>query len=200
MAIKNIIFDFGNVFIEWNVRNIFRKVYAEKDVEYIIQNVYSEEWNNNLDSGATFAGNEKNLCAKYPPYSEYIRVFHKYWYASLGEENPESVVLLADLQKAGYKTYGLSNWAAETFPPTRKAHPFFDTFDGIVLSSEVKVCKPEPEIYKILLVRYHLQASESVFIDDRQENVDAAKDLGIHVVLFQTAQQARKDLKSLGVL
>jgi HAD superfamily hydrolase (TIGR01509 family) len=69
-----------------------------------------------------------------------------------------------------------------------------------VLSSEVKVCKPDPEIYRILLERYHLQAAESVFIDDRQDNVAAAKDLGIHAVLFQTAQQVRRDLKTLGVL
>jgi 2-haloacid dehalogenase len=200
MAIRNIIFDFGNVFIEWELRNIFCKVYAVEKVDYILQNVYSEEWNNNLDRGANFAENEKNLCAKYPQYSEYIRVFHTHWYESLGEENPEAVALLVDLQKAGYKTFGLSNWAAETFPPTRKAHPFFDTLDGIVLSSEVKVCKPEPDIYKILLQRYRLQAAESVFIDDRQENVDAARDLGIHAILFQTVQQLRKDLKKIGVL
>jgi 2-haloacid dehalogenase len=200
MSIKNIIFDFGNVFIEWNPRNIFRKAYSEKDVEYIMQNVYSEEWNNNLDKGATFAENEKILCEQYPQHSEYIKIFHQYWYESLGEENPESVALLADLQKAGYKTYGLSNWSAETFPPTGKAHPFFNTLDAILLSSEVNVCKPNPEIYKILLERYGLIPEESVFIDDRQENLDAAKTLDIHTVLFQTARQVREDLKSLNVL
>jgi hypothetical protein len=50
--IKNIIFDFGNVFIEWNPRNIFCKVYAEEEAEHVLQNVYSDEWNNNLDIGA----------------------------------------------------------------------------------------------------------------------------------------------------
>jgi 2-haloacid dehalogenase len=165
-----------------------------------MQNVYSEEWNNNLDKGATFAENEKILCEQYPQHSGYIKLFHRHWYESLGEENLESVALLADLQKAGYKTYGLSNWSAETFPPTGKAHPFFNTLDAILLSSEVNVCKPHPEIYKILLKRYRLLPNESVFIDDRQENVDAAKRLGIHGILFQTAQQVREDLKGLNVL
>jgi 2-haloacid dehalogenase len=200
MPIKNIIFDFGNVFIEWNPRNIFRKASSDKEVEYIMQNVYSEEWNNNLDRGITFAENEMSLCERYPQHSEYIKAFHTHWYESLGEENPESVTLLSDLQKASYKTYGLSNWSAETFPPTRKAHPFFNTLDGIILSSEVKVCKPNPEIYRILLDRYGLLPEESVFIDDRQENVDAAKNLGIYAILFRTAQQVRKDLNNLEIL
>jgi 2-haloacid dehalogenase len=200
MSIKNIIFDFGNVFIEWNPRNIFSKAYSDEEVEYIMQNVYNEEWNNNLDRGITFVENEKSLCFSYPHHSEYIKVFHQYWFASLGDENPDSVTLLADLQKSGYRTYGLSNWSAETFPPTCQAHPFFNTLDGIVLSSEVKVCKPNSEIYQILLERYGLLPEESVFIDDRLENVDTAKSLGIHAILFRTAQQVRKDLNNLGIL
>jgi 2-haloacid dehalogenase len=71
---------------------------------------------------------------------------------------------------------------------------------GIVLSGEEKVCKPDPKIYKILLERYQLRPEESVFIDDRQENLDAAKTLDIHTILFQTARQVREDLKSLNIL
>jgi HAD superfamily hydrolase (TIGR01509 family) len=176
--IKNIIFDFGNIFIEWNPRRIFSKIIPAESIDNFMQTVWREEWNNNLDSGITFAENEKILCEKYPQHSEYIKVFHQYWYESLGAENPES----------------------ETFPPTREAHPFFNTLDGIVLSSEVKVCKPNPEIYRILLERYQLRPEESVFIDDRQENLDAAQKLGIATILFQMAKQVREDLKRLGVL
>jgi 2-haloacid dehalogenase len=197
---KNIIFDFGNVFIEWNPRRIFSKIISARAIDNFMQTMWCEDWNNNLDKGATFAENEKILTGKYPQHSEYISYFHAHWYESLGEENPESLALLADLQQAGYATYGLSNWSAETFPSTCKAHPFFNTLDGIVLSSEVKVCKPDPAIYQILLTRYRLQAEESIFIDDRQENVDAAKRLAIHGILFQTAKQVREDLKGLNVL
>lgn len=86
LMIKNIIFDFGNVFIEWNPCNIFRKVYSEKDVEYIMQNVYCEEWNNNLDCGISFAENGRILSEKYPQHSKYIAYFHEHWYESLGEK------------------------------------------------------------------------------------------------------------------
>jgi 2-haloacid dehalogenase len=76
-----------------------------------------------------------------------------------------------------------------------EAHPFFKTLTGIVLSGEEKVCKPDPRIYQILLERYRLHPEECVFIDDRQENLDTAKQLGIETVLFQTAKQVRESLK-----
>jgi 2-haloacid dehalogenase len=198
--IKNIIFDFGNVLIEWNPRRIFRRILPENELDKFMKTVWREEWNNNLDSGLSFADNEKQLQAKYPQHSQYITYFHKHWYDSLGEENRESLALLSGLQKAGYSTYGLSNWSAETFPPAKTAHPFFNTLTGIVISGEEKICKPDPEIYQILLERYQLTPEECVFIDDRQENLDTAAQIGIETILFQTAQQVRKALKNLQLI
>jgi 2-haloacid dehalogenase len=192
--IKNIIFDFGNVFIEWNPLRIFCRILPENEQDRFMKTVWREEWNNNLDCGVSFVDNEKQLQAKYPQHSQYITYFHKHWYDSLGEENRESLVLLSNLQKAGYSTYGLSNWSAETFPPTKVVHPFFNTLTGTVISGEEKVCKPDLKIYQILLERYQLTPEECIFIDDRQENLEPAKRLGMETVLFQSAQQVREDL------
>jgi 2-haloacid dehalogenase len=200
IRIKNIIFDFGNVLIEWNPRRIFSKIIPAGAIDNFMQTVWRDEWNNNLDSGMTFVENEKILLAKYPQFGEYITYFHQHWQESLGKEKEESVLLLNDLRQTGYATYGLSNWSAETFPPTRKAHPFFNMLTGIVLSGEEKVCKPDAKIYKILLERYQLRPEESIFIDDRQENLDTAQKMGIDTILFQTAEQVRQDLKQKGIL
>jgi 2-haloacid dehalogenase len=192
--IKNIIFDFGNVFIEWNPRWIFRQIIPDNELDNFMQTVWRDEWNDNLDSGISFVENERMLTEKYPQHKKYITYFHQHWYDSLSEENPESVALLAEVQQAGYATYGLSNFPAETFPPTMEAHPFFKTLKGIVLSGREKVCKPDLRIYQILLERYHLFPEECVFIDDRQVNLDAAQRLGIETILFRTAEQTRRDL------
>ncbi|GHT33195.1 hydrolase [Bacteroidia bacterium] len=198
--IKNIIFDFGKVLIDWNPSWIFSKIVPAENLDHFMQTVWHDEWNSSLDSGITFVDNERNMLEQYPQYSEYITYFHQHWYESVGEENKGSVLLLNDLQQAGYATYGLSNWSAETFPSTRKAYPFFNTLNGIVLSGEEKVCKPDLLIYRILLNRYQLRPEESVFIDDRQENLDTAQQLGIDTLLFQTAEQVRQSLKQKGVL
>jgi 2-haloacid dehalogenase len=197
---KSIIFDFGNVLIEWNPRKIFRDMVPAEELEDFMQNVWKDEWNNNLDSGVSLADNERDMKEKYPQHARYIAAYHARWYESLGDENRESVTLLARLQSAGYATYGLSNWSAETFPVTRKAHPFFNSFNGIVLSGEEKVCKPNPQIYAILLERYKLLPAQCVFIDDRQENLDTAKEMGITTILFTSAAQAYEELKRLDVL
>lgn len=198
--IKNIIFDFGNVLITWRPQRIFQQMVPAEDLDSFMQNVWKEEWNNNLDSGTSFADNERNLKKKYPQHSKYIAAFHARWHESLGDEIAESVALLAQLQAAGYATYGLSNWSAETFPTARREHPFFSSFSGIVLSGEEKVCKPHPKIYAILLERYKLRPEQCVFIDDRQENLDAAKEMGIAPVLFTSTAQVREALKRTGVL
>lgn len=198
--IKNVVFDFGNVFISWEPRRIFQKIIPAEALDDFMRNVWSEEWNNNLDSGVSFADNERNLKRKYPQHSRYIAAFHAHWFESLGDENRDSITLLAQLQAAGYATYGLSNWSAETFPAARKAHPFFDSLNGIVISGEEKVCKPDPKIYAILLARYKLLPEQCVFIDDRQENLDTAKEMGIATVLFASAGQVREELKRMGVL
>ncbi|MDR3329258.1 MAG: HAD family phosphatase [Prevotellaceae bacterium] len=197
--VKNIIFDFGNVFIEWDPRRIFRQIVADGELDSFMQSVWSEDWNDTLDRGVSLADNEKNLHAKYPQHSRYIAFFHEHWYDSLGEVNRDSVALLADLQRAGYATYGLSNWSAETFPVVRKRHPFFDMLNGIVISGEEKVGKPDPRFYQILLDRYRLDPPACAFIDDRQDNIDTAQRLGIRTVLFTTAAQVRRELSAMGV-
>lgn len=198
--IKNIIFDFGNVLITWQPQRIFSRMVPPEELDSFMQNVWKEEWNNNLDSGASLADNEQALKKKYPQHSKYIAAFHARWHESLGDEIAGSVALLAQLQAAGYATYGLSNWSAETFPVARKEHPFFSSFNGIVLSGEEKVCKPDPKIYAILLERYRLLPEQCVFIDDRQENLDAAKKMGMAGILFTSPAQAREALKRMSVL
>ena len=86
--------------------------------------------------------------------------------------------LIADLKAAGYKLYVLSNMSRE-FIDFLREQPVYRHFDGEVVSCEEGVCKPEREIYQILLSRYGLNPSESLFIDDRKENIEAAEREGI---------------------
>ena len=76
---------------------------------------------------------------------------------------------------------------------------FLKNMDGIIFSCEVKQIKPEPEIYKTVLGRYNLEPSETVFLDDRAENCEAARKLGIHAIQFKNFKQAAGELEKLGV-
>lgn len=103
-----------------------------------------------------------------------------------GGEIPGISEIMCELKQRRYRLYCLTNWSHETFPIVKKVHArLFDMFDGIVVSGEKKMVKPNPEIYQLLLNRYHLQASESNFIDDRPANVEGANHVGIHGILFK---------------
>ena len=104
---------------------------------------------------------------------------------------------ITQLKAEGYRLYGLSNWSSETFPLVKDKYPVFQMLDGIVLSGEERIGKPDLRIYQILLDRYALKPEESVFIDDRLSNIEAGQQLGIHGILFANAQQAKQAFNQL---
>jgi FMN phosphatase YigB (HAD superfamily) len=111
--------------------------------------------------------------------------------------SPSCVAFIKKCKRQGHRIYGLSNWDAASFAVLKKQHSeLFDLFDGIVISAEVKANKPHPTIYRILLDRYELQAENCWFIDDQQENINAAQKLGINAVRHtSTFAQLTKNIK-----
>ena len=87
--------------------------------------------------------------------------------------------VLNELKKEGYRTFGLTNWSAETLPRVIDQYEFFKLFEGIVVSGEEHLVKPDPRIFKVLLNRYNLKADECLFIDDSAKNIQAAQLLGM---------------------
>ena len=94
----------------------------------------------------------------------------------------------------------LSNWSAETYPKAEAIYDFLHWFDGKIISGEIGKIKPDPDIYKLLLETYDLSPNNTVFIDDKLINVEAAEDLGIQGIHFQNATALRSDLEKLELL
>lgn len=101
------------------------------------------------------------------------------------------------LKKLGYGIYGLTNWSAETFPIARSKYPVLHRFDGIVVSGQEKLIKPDPRIFGILLERYGLNAGECIFIDDSPANIETAARLGFNTVLFDNIGNVTRRVAAL---
>jgi len=103
------------------------------------------------------------------------------------------------LKEAGLKVYLLSNYPREVFALHTEcgSFPFLEKVDGKVVSGFVKMIKPNADIYKYLLKEYSLCADECVFIDDREENVEAARTLGMKGIVFECYEQAHRELERL---
>lgn len=196
--IKNIVFDFGGVLMDWNPRYFYRDYFNdEAEMEYFLSEICNDEWNAAQDCGRTFEDGVSAILDKYPQYSEAIRMYPEKWELMLKGEFPESVELLKKVKGMGYKVYGLTNWSAEKIGIAYSRHDFFRLFDGIVVSGEEKVIKPDHRIYEILLERYGLNAEECVFIDDNQANIDAADCLGFRTIRFDNIGNVSSELSSL---
>ncbi|PID69758.1 MAG: HAD family hydrolase [Flavobacteriales bacterium] len=166
MQIKQLVFDLGGVLIDWSPRYFFKKIFEdETKLDYFLTEVCNMEWHAKQDAGRSFAEATDDLAGKFPEYEEAIRLFYPSWDEMFSGVFEDTLAVFYRL-KATYPLYALTNWPAEAFPKARKKFDFLSNFQGIVVSGEEKMVKPSPEIYKILLQRYSLNANETVFIDD----------------------------------
>jgi 2-haloacid dehalogenase len=194
-TIRSIIFDFGGVLLDWNPHNLYRRFFqSENETDQFLSEINFPDWNLEQDKGRPFSQGVSELSAKFPQYSHLIRAYHEYWEESIVGPINGSVDILRRLKKARYYIYGLSNWSAETFPIAYNKFDFFKLFDGIVISGEVKIAKPDPAIFEILLKRAKQSAFECLFIDDSASNIHAAQKLGFNTIQFKSPIQLESEL------
>lgn len=199
--IKNIIFDFGGVVMDWNPRYFFRDYFQDEEkMEFFLKNIVHDEWNAEQDRGRSLAAGTEIQVAEHPEWEKEIRAYYNNWTIMLKSDIPHHVSVLRKLEHSKYDLYGLTNWSAETFPYALEHYDFFRIFQGkIVVSGTEKLIKPDPEIWHVLLNRYHITAQESVFIDDNFRNIEVAKNLGFICIHIQENTNLEKELRNLGM-
>jgi putative hydrolase of the HAD superfamily len=197
-VVKNVIFDLGGVVIEWNSDRILETYYADPDVRAIMkqQMFQHPDWLE-LDRGTM---HESELLARLGvrtgrPAAELSGLFDAVR-ESL-HAKPDTVALLEKLCARGVPLYCLSNISSDIFKYLRERHSFWGVFRGIVISGDLKMIKPEPEIFHFLLQRYGLAAAETIFVDDNAPNIEAARALGIQTVWFKNARQCELEVEEL---
>ena len=196
--IKNVIFDFGCVLVYWSQHNLYDTHFGSKEkTDWFVDNICTWEWNNQTDLGKSFAESVAEKVAEYPEWETEIRMYWERWEDMLNGEVPGMKEWICELKNAGYKVYGLSNWSHETFPMVKDKYEAFSMMDGIVMSGEELIAKPDLRIYKILLERYGLKAEECVFIDDRKENIEAGEQVGIRGIIFEDCEQVKQAFHEL---
>jgi 2-haloacid dehalogenase len=193
-------FDLGGVLIDWNPRHLYRNIFGsdEAAMERFLSEVCTPVWNARLDAGRSFTEGITELIREHPGQAEAIEAYRSRWHEMLGGAFPDSVQIMRELRRANVPVYALSNWSREMFATTRDRFPFLDEIDGILISGDVGVGKPDPAIFREFLGRFGLVAESTVFIDDSSANVAVARSMGIEAIEFRSAGQVRRDLISRG--
>lgn len=199
--IKNIIFDLGNVLLNFKpLEYLFKKIPEKQCAHQIYEEIFkSSEWLM-LDRGLiTESEAIARICDRNKAKSQLIRDLMDNWYQMLTPI--EGVVeVLKELKRKGYRTYFLSNFHLLAFEDVTKRYDFFKSFDGGIVSYKEKLMKPENDIYNKLMTTYEINSQESIFIDDTSENIEGAAKLGFETILFTTARELREKLVGYNVL
>ncbi|HYE83081.1 MAG TPA: HAD family phosphatase [Clostridia bacterium] len=197
--IKNVIFDLGNVLLNFRpLEYLYEKIPEKQKAHQIYEEIFrSTEWVM-LDRGVITEEEAIDMiCDRNKEKSQIIRNVMDDWYQMLTPV--EGVAgILKELKSSGYKTYFLSNFHLLAFEAVYKRYDFFSDFDGGVVSYKEKLLKPEKDIYDKLITAYGINPHESVFIDDTKENIEGAAKSGFETVLFTTAPELRKKLAGYG--
>lgn len=200
--ITAVIFDYGNVLLEWNPRYVYQRYFPNDPdgMEEFLREINFMDWNALQDKGRSFAEGVAELSNQFPHHAHLIRAYHDHWVDSIGEAYWGTVEIMRQLKQKGFPIYGLSNWSAETFPYAREKYNFFDLFDDMVISGEVGFVKPAPEIFHLLLEKIGKPAGECLFIDDSLPNIRQANTMGFKTIHFSSPEHLKQTLIEMGLL
>lgn len=196
-----IIFDLGGVLIDWNPRYLYRTLIADEDeVERFLSTVCTQQWNEKQDAGRPFAEGIAELIARFPEHAELIRAYDERWAEMVGGAIDDTVDILTELRDRETRLLALTNWSAEKFHVARERFAFLTWFEGIVVSGEEMMRKPDPRIYRLLVDRYSVATDAALFIDDSPVNVAASNEAGLPAIHYEGAAALRRELESRGAL
>lgn len=200
-GIEAVVFDIGGVLLDWNPRYLYRQLFQDEDsMERFLAEVCTMEWHEANDLGVPYTRSCAALAQRHPEQADLIWAWSRRSEEMVGGPITGTVEILRELVAAGVPCYGLTNMEAETYPLRRDRYEFMSWFAGTVVSSHERVAKPDPEIFQRLLERYGLPAETTLLIDDAQRNVEAARELGMLALRFESPDQVRRYLEQSGLL
>ena len=198
MPVRNVIFDFGEVLLRWKPQEVIDAFYTDARLrEQVREAVFRHPDWLEMDRGTLDEeGAVERFAARMARPPEEMRALLQAARVSLTPME-HSLALARQLKQRGFSLYGLSNMSARNFAYLRERYDHWQMFQGIVISGEVRLIKPDAAIFRHISQLYQLEPAQTAFIDDHPPNIEAARQLGFHAILFRDAQQCERELDPL---
>ena len=190
------LFDLGGVFFDWDPNHFYINIFRNlEERQYFLNDICNDAWNIQQDAGRSIKDAELELIPKFPKYEKQIKMYYANHRNMIKGTFTKSIEILNYLKKNNYECYVLSNWSAETFIGMTEDYPFLKKFDGLLISGEDKLIKPNLAIYQLAIERFDLDPHKCVFIDDKLENVETAKKLSFHTIHLTNPKTINAEIK-----
>lgn len=197
---RAVLWDIGNVLADWNPRRLYTKLLtSDAAVDDFLGGVCTMAWHQAHDRGVPMADNRRTLLDAHPDKAGLIEAWDTRWAEMFDGWITGMDALVEALEAAGAPQFALTNYPAEKIPHLRATYPAIARFRDIIVSGDEGVVKPDPAIYAIARARIGLDPGEVIFIDDREENVTAARAAGFQAELFTGEPAARAALRARGL-
>ena len=183
MPAKKFLFDLGNVFFDWNPEKILKPMFNDDEkMNFFINNISFPLLDTRCDAGITIEIAVNDAIKKFPDFENEIKLYYPNHGNMVGGFFQKTVDIFYKLKELNYPCYILSNWSAETYEGMEEKYPFLKDFEGKIISGRDFLIKPDPAIYELAISRFDLVPQETLFIDDRLDNIEAAQKLNFQII------------------
>jgi len=183
MTVKKILFDLGNVFFDWNPERVLKPIFNDDErMNFFINNISFPLLDTRCDAGITIEIAVNDAIKKFPDFENEIKLYYPNHGNMVGGFFQKTVDIFYKVKELNYPCYILSNWSAETYEGMEEKYPFLKDFEGKIISGRDFLIKPDPAIYELAISRFDLVPQETLFIDDRLDNIEAAQKLNFQII------------------
>ena len=183
MTVKKFLFDLGNVFFDWNPERILKPIFNNDErMNFFINNISFPLLDTRCDAGITIEVAVNDAIKKFPEFEKEIKLYYPNHGNMDGGFFQKTVDVFYKIKELNYPCFVLSNWSAETYEGMEETYPFLKDFDGKIISGRDFLIKPDPAIYELAISRFDLIPQETLFIDDRLDNIEAAQKFNFQTI------------------
>jgi len=198
---KAVVFDIGRVIIQWDLRHLYAKLIDdEEELDWFLANVVSERWHHQQDEGRPLVEMVPERKRQFPEHAALIEAYATRFNETIPGPVPGTHALIRKLDAVGVPLFGLSNFGGDFWDAFHADWPVFDALRDIVVSGHEKCAKPDPEIYAIAEARFAIPPQNLLFVDDKEDNIAAARARGWHGHVFTCANALEADLRAHGLI
>lgn len=198
---RAVLFDYGNVLVRWDPRNLYRKMFADpEELDWFLAEVCSMRWHQRHDAGEPMAVTTAQLIRAHPRYAAEIRAWDERFGEMIEGEIEGSVALIDAAKAQGLKVGILTNMPADQAWTCFRSFSRWASVDTIIVSGFVKAAKPDAPIYRLAATALDTAPEDTFFTDDSPANIAAARALGFPAHLFTDSADLAKALRTHGFL